>query len=64
VREERYGVTSLTDLGIPVSLPEVDVILRREFTTLFGPTVDQTVVSTENSSPTRRSLMSSASPSR
>jgi len=64
VREQRYGVTSLTDLGIPVSLPEVDVILRREFTTLFGPTVDQTVVSTENSSPTRRSLMSSASPSR
>jgi lipoyl(octanoyl) transferase len=64
VREQRYGVTSLTDLGIPVSLPEVDVILRREFTTLFGPTVDQAVVSTENSSPTRRSLMSSASPSR
>ena len=33
------GVTSLTDLGIPVSMPEVDIVLRREFEALFGPTV-------------------------
>ncbi|MEJ1158744.1 lipoyl(octanoyl) transferase LipB [Prosthecomicrobium sp. N25] len=33
-----YGVTSLADLGIPVSMPEVDMILREEFELLFGPT--------------------------
>jgi len=38
VNEQRYGVTSLADLGIPVSMPEVDMVLRREFETLFGPT--------------------------
>jgi lipoyl(octanoyl) transferase len=40
VTEQRYGVTSLTDLGLPVSMAEVDMILRREFEALFGP--DQT----------------------
>jgi len=39
VSEQRYGVTSLADLGIPVSMPEVDMVLRQEFETLFGPTV-------------------------
>ena len=38
VSEQRYGVTSLADLGIPVSLPEVDMVLRREVEALFGPT--------------------------
>jgi lipoyl(octanoyl) transferase len=38
VSDPRYGVTSLTDLGIPVTLPEVDMVLRREFETLFGAT--------------------------
>ena len=33
------GVTSLTDLGIPVSMAEVDIVMRREFEVLFGPTV-------------------------
>ncbi len=33
-----HGVTSLTDLGILVSLPEVDGVLRRNFETVFGPT--------------------------
>lgn len=33
-----YGVTSLADLGIPVTMPEVDGVLRREFEPLFGPT--------------------------
>ncbi len=49
VSEQRYGVTSLADLGIPVSMPEVDMVLRREFEALFGATVDQN--STENNSP-------------
>ena len=51
VSEQRYGVTSLADLGIPVSMPEVDMVLRREFEALFGATADQTVASTENTSP-------------
>src|SRR5262245_6534216 len=38
VLAERYGVTSLVDLGVPVTLPEVDMVLRREFKALFGPT--------------------------
>jgi lipoyl(octanoyl) transferase len=36
VRE--HGVTSLVDLGIPVSMPEVDTILRRQFERVFGET--------------------------
>ena len=38
VNEQRYGVTSLADLGLPVSMPEVDRVLRREFEALFGAT--------------------------
>jgi len=30
-----YGVTSLADLGIPVSMPEVDAALKEEFSRLF-----------------------------
>jgi lipoate-protein ligase B len=36
--EQRYGVTSLADLGLPVSMAEVDMMLRREFEAVFGPT--------------------------
>jgi len=36
VSDARYGVTSLVDLGLLVSLPEVDMTLRREFEPLFG----------------------------
>jgi lipoyl(octanoyl) transferase len=63
VSEPRYGVTSLADLGIPASMPEVDRVLRREFESLFGPT-DHTVGSTENTSPGRLSLSASPSLSR
>jgi lipoyl(octanoyl) transferase len=63
VSEQRYGVTSLTDLGLTVTLPEVDMVLRREFETLFGST-DYAVDSTENNSPGRRNFKSSAVPSR
>lgn len=38
VADPRYGVTSLTDLGLPVTMPEVDAALRAEFETLFGAT--------------------------
>jgi hypothetical protein len=36
-------VTSLSDLGWRVSMAEVDMVLRREFEPLFGPTIDQIV---------------------
>ena len=36
VREARYGVTSLADLGRPVTMPELDTALAREFEALFG----------------------------
>jgi lipoyl(octanoyl) transferase len=62
VNERRYGVTSLADLGIPVSMAEVDRVLRREFEALFGATVDQN--STENKSPGARGLRSSSLPAR
>ena len=64
VREARYGVTSLADLGIAASMTEVDAVLRREFENLFGTTADQIVGSTENKSPDRTSLISSALASR
>jgi len=37
VSDPRYGTTSLVDLGLLVSLPEVDMALRRNFEPLFGP---------------------------
>src|SRR5476651_190997 len=57
VNEQCYGVTSLVDLGLPVSMADVDVVLRREFEPLFGAI--QTVLSTENNSPGTRALSSS-----
>jgi lipoyl(octanoyl) transferase len=63
VSEPRYGVTSLADLGIPVTMPEVDMVLRREFEALFGA-ADYAVASTENASPGARRASSSALPLR
>lgn len=34
-----YGVTSLVDLGLPVTMSDVDAILAREFEAIFGPIV-------------------------
>ena len=62
VSERRYGVTSLSDLGVLVTMPEVDMVLRREFEPLFGATADQN--STENRSPGARLPSSSSVPSR
>jgi lipoyl(octanoyl) transferase len=36
VRNERYGVTSLVDLGLPLTMADVDMALRAEFGELFG----------------------------
>lgn len=35
----RHGVTSLVDLGLPVTMPEVDSVLREAFERVFGPAV-------------------------
>ena len=65
VSQARYGVTSMADLGLPVSMPEVDMMLRTTFERLFGATGDdQTVASTENSSPRRINVTSSEPASR
>ena len=40
VSEQRYGVTSLVDLGLPVTLDDVDVALKNEFESLLGRTQD------------------------
>ena len=37
VRE--HGVTSLVDLGLPVTMADVDIALRRNFEKIFGPAV-------------------------
>ena len=62
VAEARYGVTSLADLGRPVSMPEVDIALRAAFEPLFGAV--QAVPKTENNSSPRRSLTSAGLASR
>ena len=46
VSEPRYGVTSLADLGLPVSMPEVDMALRAAFEDLFGPTATEPLAAT------------------
>ena len=38
VTDSRYGVTSLKDLGVVATMPEVDAVLRCEFAGLFGAT--------------------------
>src|SRR6478672_9325992 len=38
VADARYGVTSMVDLGLPVTMEDVDVALRRAFEEVFGST--------------------------
>jgi lipoyl(octanoyl) transferase len=38
VVDPRYGVTSLVDLGHPVTMVDVDIALRQAFEQVFGPT--------------------------
>ncbi|MGY4419521.1 lipoate-protein ligase B [Bradyrhizobium sp. JR6.1] len=38
VVDPRYGVTSLVDLGLPVTMADVDIALRQAFTEVFGDT--------------------------
>lgn len=62
VRDARYGVTSLADLGLTSTLGELDLVLRREFEPLFGPTADYSVGRQENASPGRREASSASLP--
>ncbi len=39
IAEAHYGVTSLVDLGHPITMPEFDDRLRGAFESIFGPTV-------------------------
>ena len=39
VREQKYGVTSLVDLGLPVTMDDLDAALKAEFDGLFGELV-------------------------
>jgi lipoyl(octanoyl) transferase len=65
VSDQKFGVTSLTDLGRAASMPQVDRALRTAFAPLFGATADaQELGSTENKSPGRRSDKSTAPASR
>jgi lipoyl(octanoyl) transferase len=65
VSDQRYGVTSLAELGCTASLTDVDMALREAFAPLLGATIDtQTVRSTENNSPLRCNATSSGAASR
>jgi lipoyl(octanoyl) transferase len=64
VSDPRYGVTSLADLGLTATMHDLDIALRREFETLFGPTVDYAVGRQENVSPSRREESAAAVASR
>ncbi len=64
VNERKYGVTSLADLGIPVSLADVDTVLRREFEILFGAPANQAVGRTEKEPLSAASKRSASVPSR
>lgn len=35
---QQYGVTSLVDLGLPITMEEADIVLREQFENIFGPT--------------------------
>ena len=36
-----FGVTSLVDLGLPVTMSDADAALRASFHRVFGPTKDE-----------------------
>jgi lipoyl(octanoyl) transferase len=60
IAEPRYGVTSLVDLGLPVTMADVDIALRPAFESVYGHAVG----STENKSPGRRGAKSPGPPGR
>jgi lipoyl(octanoyl) transferase len=59
---ERHGVTSLVDLGLPVSMPDADIALRAAFTEVFGPTLDAPAQLSRLETNTALKVCSTASP--
>ena len=45
-----YGVTSLVDLGYPVTVGDVDPLIRQNFEQIFGPTAAETAPMVESAS--------------
>lgn len=37
IKEQKFGVTSLVDLGLPVTMADADIALKRAFEKVFGP---------------------------
>jgi lipoyl(octanoyl) transferase len=65
VTEQKFGVTSLADLGRPAPMQEVDLALRAAFEPLFGLTMaDHDVARMEKRSPGRRNAKSAEFASR
>lgn len=65
ISDQRYGITSLADLGVRAQMNEVDEVLRAKFEELFGATADvQALARTENNSPGLRKAKSIAPASR
>lgn len=64
VSDQRFGVTSLADLGLTATMTDVDLALRREFESLFGPTVNYAVGRHENASPLAAGESSASAASR
>jgi lipoyl(octanoyl) transferase len=36
IAEQKFGVTSLVDLGLPVTMDDADVALKKSFGDVFG----------------------------
>jgi lipoyl(octanoyl) transferase len=49
-----HGVTSLGDLGLPITMPEVDSVLRAEFEAIFGQTAYEAVSDSRTAHQMRR----------
>jgi lipoyl(octanoyl) transferase len=41
VADPRYGITSLVELGLPVTMADVDIALRQAFEEVFGPPISR-----------------------
>ncbi len=41
IAEQRYGVTSLVDLGLPGTMDDADAALKAAFVSVFGPLADR-----------------------
>jgi lipoyl(octanoyl) transferase len=40
IADPRYGVTSLADLGLPVTMDDADMALKQAFESVFGPVTE------------------------